>query len=222
MNASGDENATQPSLSPEALASLSLDVDPLVTSYHVIRHFLTPGVCLLSMVALVFTLIFLHKRKLCRITAQIYLKFMGFVDFMSLMVILISSLDYFMLSSHVNAYYTSACVRGLHGCLLGLLLTSNWLMTAQAIERTVAISRPFKAKQIRERHRRIVVSVICVASVLLTIPTLVLDVLELSRFEHCYRIFPDADCIHLEPRNRVLQLNATKSEVSALKSIISF
>ncbi|KAM7539680.1 hypothetical protein Aperf_G00000034052 [Anoplocephala perfoliata] len=171
-------------LSPEAIEKLELEGDStIITSYHVIRHFITPAVCLISMGALIFTLIFLHRKKLVRITALIYLKFMGFIDLLSLVVLFISSLDYFMDSRHMKVYYTSAFAQSLHGCLFGLLLTSNWLMTAQAIERTIAISRPFKAKQIREKHRRIVVSVICVTSLLLTIPTLVLDIMLLTRYK---------------------------------------
>lgn len=171
-------------LSLEAIEKLELEGDStIITSYHVIRHFVTPAVCLISMGALIFTLIFLHRRKLVRITALIYLKLMGLIDLLSLVVLFISSLDYFMNSRHMKVYYTSAFAQSLHGCLFGLLLTSNWLMTAQAIERTIAISRPFKAKQIREKHRRIVVSVICVMSVLLTIPTLVLDIMLLTRYQ---------------------------------------
>lgn len=192
MNSTDNSTLSTPSferlLSNEALESLRTGGDQgLVTSYHVIRHFITPAICLFSMGALIFTLIFLNRRKLVRVTALIYLKFMGFVDLMSLVVLFISSLDYFMISSHVHEYYTSMFVRCLYGCLLGLLLASNWLMTAQAIERTIAISRPFKAKQIREKHRRIVVSVICVLSILLTIPTIALDILELKRYRRCWR-----------------------------------
>lgn len=174
-------------LSSEAIESMQSGSNAiLVTSYHIIRHFITPAVCLLSMGALVFTLIFLHRKKLVRVTALIYLKFMGFVDFLSLVVLFISFMDYFLPTSHVGVYYTSALIRALYACLLGLLLTSNWLMTAQAVERTFAISRPFKAKRIREKHRRIVVSVICIASIVLTIPTLVLDVMELTRYKVCF------------------------------------
>lgn len=150
-----------------------------LTPVQVIRHIITPAVCLISMGALIFTLILLHRKKLVRITALIYLKCMGFVDLLSLIFIFILSLDYSSKSFFKAQKFSPA----LHGCLFGFLFTSNWLMTAQAIERTIAISKPFKAKQIREKHRRIVVSVIFILSVLFTIPTLVLDIMQTERYQ---------------------------------------
>ncbi|VDN15246.1 unnamed protein product [Dibothriocephalus latus] len=188
FNLTEEDNISESSLSLEALESFSIENDGLVTTYYVIRHFITPAVCLFSMVALCITLIFLYRRKPGRTAVQIYFICMGLVDLLGLLVLFISSLDYFMLSSHVHAYYASAFVRCLHGTLLGLLLASNWLMTAQAIEKTIAISRPFKAKQIREKYRRCVVSLICGLSAILTVPTLAMDVAELTRYEN---ITPD-------------------------------
>ncbi|VDO04245.1 unnamed protein product [Rodentolepis nana] len=150
-----------------------------LTAVQVIRHIITPAVCLISMGALIFTLILLHRKKLVRITALIYLKCMGFVDLLSLIFIFILSLDYSSKSFFKAQRFSPA----LHGCLFGFLFTSNWLMTAQAIERTIAIRKPFKAKQIRERHRRIVVTVIFILSVLFTIPTLALDIMQTERYQ---------------------------------------
>ncbi|TPP39783.1 hypothetical protein FGIG_02231 [Fasciola gigantica] len=155
--------------------SLLPELLPSAETYVILKHYVSLPIFITSIVCILVTIVIVTRRGLWRLTVT-YVVMLAIVDLLVLLLLSILSLDYFLIpltSEQFRMWFYSA------ETVLGetadtLLFISNWLTAMLATERYVAICHPLHSRRIRHKHRRIVVAMVILCSVLIRIPGFVL------------------------------------------------
>ncbi|KAA0193583.1 hypothetical protein FBUS_02919 [Fasciolopsis buskii] len=169
------EHDTIESLLSSQNESLLPDLLPSAETYVILKHYVSLPIFVTSILCILVTIAVVTRRGLWRPTVT-YVVMLAIVDLLVLLLLSILSLDYFIIPRTSEQFrmwfYSAETVLG--ETVDTLLFISNWLTAMLAMERYVAICHPLHSRRIRHKHRRIVVTMVIVSSVIIRIPGFVL------------------------------------------------
>lgn len=147
---------------------------PKMLVYIVLKHYLPVILCISSCLCVIPSIYIFWRSGLCRPIAA-YLVTMAIVDLNTGFLLMFLSLDHFLLQfmSNDKAHSTYSLVEDLFGELVDiLLLISNWLTVAVAVERYLAICYPLYVRCLSHRVRKRIVLCIIFTATILQLPSL--------------------------------------------------
>ena len=142
--------------------------------YIVLKHYLPTVLCVSSCFCIIPSIYVFCRTGLCRPIAA-YLITLAFVDLLTGFLLVFLSLDHFLLRfiCSDSAQSTYSLVEDLCGELVDiLLLISNWLTVAVAVERYLAICFPLYVRCLSQSVRKRIISCIILTAIILQFPSL--------------------------------------------------
>ena len=142
--------------------------------YIVLKHYLPTVLCISSCLCIIPSMYIAWRSGLCRPIA-VYLITLAIVDLLAGFLLTFLSLDHFLLRfiSSDSAQLTYSLIEDLSGELIDiLLLISNWLTVAVAVERYLAICFPLYVRCLSQSVRKRIVSCIVFTAIILQFPSL--------------------------------------------------
>ncbi|KAM7535997.1 hypothetical protein Aperf_G00000099936 [Anoplocephala perfoliata] len=143
--------------------------------YTVLKHYLPSVLCILSCFCIIPSIYLICKCGLSR-PLSVYLIVLAFVDLITGFLLAFLSLDHFLLLLFIStedAYSIYNTFEEISSELIDvLLLISNWLTVAVAVERYLAICFPLNVRCLTHRVRKRIVLCIILLSIVLQFPLL--------------------------------------------------